>query len=249
MDKITDSEGRHYIDQLFRFIMTATKEASESDQVARGLFHLLFRCVLTRQSINLLADTLNDQAENDCCALLRCIWDAHIQAAYMVSDPSKSDERAQAYFDFVWVERREMHRFVFSHDTDISRDLAKSPDRTVGEPNLEAQFQRVLPRFKLKNGRPRHHWYPGTLRDLAKALGNEAEFDTLYWHLHSSVHSSTRVVKNGPSISAEHVGDWASIIAARIADLVVSRLRINLPEEAAALLQTLAKTDFCGKRD
>jgi len=143
----------------------------------------------------------------DGMTLLRAMYDAHLQALYILADPTKADERAQLFLDFRWIEQRRMQKIIERNPTRLARKLMQSPKRLEGEAEREANYQRLRPKFATKDGKKdRGDWYPGTLRDLARAVGLESEYEILQKDLSGAVHSTPTALLGGASFSkSEHL--------------------------------------------
>jgi len=166
---------------------------------------------------NRLSDTLDTLtaldrfAKNDWrgdgMTLLRAMYDAHLQTLYILADPVEADERAQLFLDYRWIEQRRMQKIIERNPTHLARTLMQSPKRFEGEAEREANYQKLRPKYLTRDGKKdRADWYPGTLRDLACAVGLESEYEILQKDLSGSVHSTPTALLAGPSFSeGEHL--------------------------------------------
>lgn len=143
----------------------------------------------------------------DGMTLLRSMYDAHLQALYILQDAAQADERAQLFLDFRWIEQRAMQKLIERNPTRLAKKLMQSPKRLEGEAEREANYQKLRPKFLTRDGnKDRGDWYPGTLRDLARAVGLESEYEILQKDLSGSVHSTPTALLAGPSFSEpEHL--------------------------------------------
>jgi hypothetical protein len=143
----------------------------------------------------------------DGMTLLRAMYDAHLQALYILQDPTKADERAQLFLDFRWIEQRRIQKIIEGNPTRLAQKLLQSPKRAEGEAEREANYQKLRPRFLTKDGKKdRGDWYPGTLRDIAVAVGLESEYEIIQKDLSGAVHSTPTLLLGGPSLSKpEHL--------------------------------------------
>jgi len=185
-----DEVDGHVLKLMTQVIRVAHGE-SEHDQVGRALLFLLVRVANTWRSIRTLRNNTPD-AEGftvDAGTLLRAMFDAYIQAAYIVHEPHNATQHAQDYLDFEYVERFKLATSVMQHDTPLSRHLKASPKRPEGETRLHEDYDRVKCRYFLERKRPdgtvkhgpatRNTWYAQNLAELAKLLGTEDEYDSL----------------------------------------------------------------------
>ncbi|MEQ1893762.1 MAG: DUF5677 domain-containing protein [Planctomycetota bacterium] len=150
-------------------------------------------------------------AKNDWCAdgrtLLRTMYDAHLQALYILHDAARADERAQLFLDFRRIEQRAMQKIIERNPTRLAKKLMQSPKRLEGEAEREANYRKLRPKFLTKDGKKeRGDWYPGTLRDLARQVVLESEYEILQKDLSASVHSTPSALLAGSTISEpEHL--------------------------------------------
>jgi len=143
----------------------------------------------------------------DGMTLLRAMYDAHIQALYILSDSAQADERAQLFLDFRWIEQRRMQKIIEGNPTRLAKKLLQSPKRAEGEAERDANYQKLRPKYLTKDGKKdRGDWYAGTLRDLAYAVGLESEYEIVQKDLSGAVHSTPTALLSGPSFSKpEHL--------------------------------------------
>ena len=255
-DCLDNDEVDEYVLHLMKQVIRQANECSENDSVARALLFFLLRVANTWRSIRTLRNNTPDEEgfAVDAGTLLRAMFDAYIQAEYIVHDPSKADERARDYLDFEHVERFKSATSVMKHDTPLSNHLKASPKRAEGEKRLQQEYDRVKERYFVEKRRSdgtvkygpgtRNTWYAQNLSDLARTLGREDEYDSLLKNFHGCVHSSPMAVRRGPMVSARHVLDWASTIAARVAKLSVEHHKFELDDLYSRILNALCKPYF-----
>ena len=143
----------------------------------------------------------------DGMTLLRAIYDAHLQALYILADPGEADERARLFVDYRWIEQRRMQELLEGNSTQLARTLLTSPKRAEGEAAREENDQRLRPKYLTRKGKDvRTNWYPGSLRELAREVGLESEYEILQRDLNGAVHSSPTALLAGASFSGpEHL--------------------------------------------
>lgn len=242
--------------EVLRGVITQSRPHTETDVVARALFFLLLRVSNTWRSIRTLDKHTSDKEGPmvDGGTLLRVMFDAYLQAEYIVRGEKLAVERANDYLDFEHVEKYKRAQKVTSYDNLVAEALKSSPDREGGEKHLQQEFDRVKARYlvekrrrgrTIKRGpRTRSTWYRGTLADIAKCLGKSDEYDILLATFHGCVHSSAWAAREGPIIRREHIQHWASTIAARVAQLSVEHNRVVLDDFQRQLLASLCKPYF-----
>jgi hypothetical protein len=175
------------------------------------------------------------------------MFDAYLQAEYVVRDPAKPTERATLYFEFQHVERYKAEQKVLKHDNRLSHALRKSTFRAAGEARTAAEFERVKQKFLQKDkrytGRPvgkrepetREQWYESNLGQLAQEAGKKDEYDTFVYPFNGCAHSSSYAVLSGPPVPMDCVTQFASTLAARVLNLNVRYEAIDLGDYQAIL--------------
>ena len=242
--------------ELLKQVIRQANDGIKNDDVARALLFFMVRVANTWRSIRTLRNNTPDGEgfTVDAGTLLRAMFDAYIQAEYVVHDPNKASERARVYLDFEHVERFKLVNSVMKHDTPLSNHLRTSPRRPVGEKRMQQEYDRVKARYflerKLADGTvklgpgTRNTWYAGKLSELAQTVEKEDEYDSLLKAFHGCVHSSPFAVGRGPMVSPKHVLDWASTIPARVAKLNVEYHKIQLDDLYGSILDALCKPYF-----
>ena len=231
--------------ELWREVISQSHLRSRNDKVANALFHFMVRVANSWRSIRTLRNNTTDEQgfTIDAGTLLRAMYDAYFQAAYLVSEPAKCTERADDYFEFEHVERHKSVQRMISHSNWVAERLKASTKRAEGEKENLSQFERVKKRFATKgqsNG-IRNHWYKGNLLDLAHSMKKGDEYDTFLAIFNGCVHTSAFASKHGPPVSAEYVLEMASVISAKVAQLNVVRNHIQLNENHQHLLKVLCR--------
>jgi hypothetical protein len=93
-------------DKLLQSVIEQSYKASKIDQVACSLFSFLVRISNSWRSIRTLR--LYSMGKEtflvDVGMLLRAMYDAYLQAEYIVADAGEARNRAQHYFEFEHVE-------------------------------------------------------------------------------------------------------------------------------------------------
>lgn len=243
----------HVLELLARVIRQSHGTAV-ADDVARALLLFLVRVSNSWRSIRKLLDSQKDMESFtvDAATLLRAMYDAHIQAEYIIHDLDKSNERARDYLEFEHVERYKLVNSVMKHDTPLSSHLKMSPERPDGEKRLHEEYDRVKSRYLVKKRnkndgsirwgpRTRNTWHSVDLYKMAEAVEKDDEYDSLLKGLHGCVHSSAFAVGRGPMVSSEYVLHWASMVAARVARLNVNHHKIDLGESYRSVLNALCE--------
>lgn len=255
-DGIGSDQVDDHVRELLRVTIQRSHPSSGGDDVSRCLLFFLVRVANTWRSIRTLRKYTPDQEgfAVDAAVLLRAMFDAYLQAAFIVHDPNRRNERARAYLDFEHVERYKFATKVTSHDNPLANGLKASPKRPEGEKRLRDHYDRVKGTYltqkrradgTVKQGpRTRNKWYVGDLSTIARAVGREAEYDFFVANFHGCVHSSALAVGDGPMFPPAHVLRLASMIAARVAEMSVRYNAIDLGDFYRPILDELCKDFF-----
>ncbi len=241
---------------LLRHVIGESHTRTETDEIARALLYFLLREANTWRSIRTLHEHVPDEEGPmvDAGSLLRVMFDAYLQAEYVVGNEREASERAKDYLEFEHVEKYKRVQAVTEFDNSFTRKLKASPHRPSGEKRLQEEYDRVKSRYftekRLKNGKVkrgpglRPHWYRGSLANVAKSLGKSDEYRILLSTFHGCVHSNPFAIRFGPPISRDVVLHWASRIALRVARLSVAHNDIQLSKLHAKMLDSSCKPYF-----
>ena len=137
----------------------------------------------------------------DGMTILRAMYDAHLQALYILASSDQAEVRAQLFLDYQWIEQRRMQELLERNDTQLARTLLSSPKRVEEAAAREENYRRLRPKYLTRKGKLRGDWYPGTLRELAKATALESEYEILQRILSGAVHSTPTVLLVGSTFS------------------------------------------------
>jgi hypothetical protein len=183
--------------------LNALKRTDAVTQTVEGIFG---RMVYSGVSLRALLGESKHDWRCDGASILRTIYDASLQALYILADPAKADELATRYVDFGMVEKMVTIKLFDKRATDMSRKVSTSPKRSAVEPALLTEYDRVNKKhcwdlMKL----PPKNWYKGSLRDVAKAVGYEAEYELLQKQLSAIVHSSYSGLQGTQTYTGPHI--------------------------------------------
>lgn len=131
--------------QLLRTTIERSHPFSRNDDVSCCLLCFLVRVANTWRSIRTLRKYAPDEEAFavDAAVLLRAMFDAYLQAAFVIHDVDARNERARAYLDFEHVERYKFEGKVTSHDNPVTNAVKASPNRPEGQKRLQEQYDRV----------------------------------------------------------------------------------------------------------
>lgn len=212
------------------------------DNVSRALLCFLVRETNTWRSIRVLRKNTPEQFHSsfmvDAGTLLRAMFDAFLQAAYIYGDPAKRLELATLYLDFETVERHLFPQKMMRHDTPLADHLKSSSKRADIEKRTQQEYDRIKGRYLKKNStHTRSKWYEHDMGHLARAAGREAEYDTFVAQFSGCVHSSAFAVNAGPLVPPQHVMALAAVYPARVAAMNVDYNKIDIGDERMILDQ------------
>jgi hypothetical protein len=193
---MTDDQLCDFKAKIANDIVSKLNAARQENAVTNAIELLLGRIVAAGNSLRVLNDNAPHDIAFDGAMILRGIYDAMLQALYILKDPQHQNTRAEDYLDFFWIEKRNMQKRAVCSSTAFGKQMATSKLRAVAEPATEHEYNRVYTKFKnMKGPKTRDHWYKGSLRDLAKEVGLESEYELLQEQLSGAVHASAFALK------------------------------------------------------
>jgi hypothetical protein len=222
----------------------ALNTRGRKDIVAQAITRLQSRTLQSTTTLWLLCCQARHPWDADGALILRAIYDASLQSLYILNKPRLRKQRARQYLDFAWIEKDWMRKWGDKYSNPLAKKFRESPMRSVGEPDLDKNLRRVRRQYLTKEGKEwRQTWYKGSLRDLAKELCLEEEYDLLQKQLSGAVHSSPHTLIHGPVISGTHYITWAWQFAFRVLARVVrwkelGRQEIGLTDDEWQALQS-----------
>jgi hypothetical protein len=90
----------------------------------------------------------------------------------------------------------------------------------------------VRVKFENAKGNLRNHWFPEkNLREIARAVGRESEYEILQKQLSGAVHSSAFTLKNGSPYKGFLLSDLAWRFSFRVLGKFAEYVQIELDEE------------------
>ena len=213
-DKSDTNDCDEHVLAMVRSVIQSIEPESKGNKVALAQLLLLLRVANSWRSIRTLRENTPDSEGFmvDAGTLLRAMYDAYVQAAYISHDRSQSTQLACNYLDFKIVEKVKRSQAIRRHDTLFAKHLNDSPHREEGEKRLQEEYDDVKDRFlvrRRKDGivtfgpRTRNTWFEGDLATLANKAGLSEEYDTFLSHFSGCVHSSSWAVEKGPLVSPE----------------------------------------------
>jgi len=240
--QLSEAQWQSLWDDLARImdkIGAAVNRSPIKHTAATKALHLLSnRMVKTMNSLLILCEDAQHDFAFDGMTLLRTIYDLHLQALYILRDPKIREQRATMYFDFEWVEKDRFRRMIDSNPTAFARTLRTSAKRAAAEPVLDRELGRAGPQFRQRDGKEyRRTWYPGKLRDLAKAAGVEAEYQIVQPTLSAAVHSSPFAMRCGPMVEPRMMLLMSFHFLFRVVGQIAEMHGIQLTDEQRILIE------------
>ena len=248
-DEPDDAELMNVTECALDQTVQRVRRPAQQDRVAMALPYLLTRVTNTWHSIRVLSDALMDRCPKrfmvDAGTLVRAMYDAYLQAAFIVHDPEKQQERAALYLDYQHVEKFLLIKKFLKHPTVLSAALLNSARRPDGERYVTDQYERVNSCYWNETWqKPRNKWYEGSLWNLAQAVGAEADYDYFVSAFNGCVHSSAFAVKTGASLNAKHVMMVVSVIACSTAKLALKHIGAELASRDQGVIDGFGERPF-----
>lgn len=107
----------------------------------------------------------------DALRITRTIWEAAVTVAYLKTFPAKVSD----FHDFSHIAAKQQVDHMDKNYPEMSKDI--SAERRA---EIEADYQRVKPRFLNSKKKLRNTWSDKTIFDMAKATGREELYKTFY---------------------------------------------------------------------
>ena len=234
---MNDAEILDFQARTANAIVAKLNAARRDSPVSTAIDLLLGRIVGAANSLRVLRERAPHDFGFDGAMILRGIYDAMLQALYILVDPVHRTERAQLYLDFFWVEKKKAIQLFDKSPTALGKRISESPQRASVEPAIEQEIERVRPSFENAKGKLRNHWYDGSLRDLAKAVGFEAEYELLQKHLSGVVHSSAYALKEGMPIQGFLLMAFTWRFSFRVLGQFAANTQITLDDDERGLVR------------
>lgn len=240
-------EIQRTVDRVVREVVGLCLNQEDRTDSTNVLLAFLSRVAGSYESVCTLVDHTSSQdhldaRSNDCATILRCMYEAYVQAAYIATGGKEKEPRARSYIEYEHVEQYRQRKKILPQKNRMARVVANSPRREAAEPLKMREYNRV------KSNYPNpFHWYsgsptrsgttPGSLSDLAKEIGKSDEYAWLVDLFHTSVHSGPVATFRGPFVKrAEDFRAIALRSLARVAGLVVDNDSLKVSAYAKALI-------------
>jgi hypothetical protein len=164
------------------------------------------------------------------------MYDAMLQGLYILGNSAQREARAKLFLDYARIEQYQGIRRFDKNGTWMARKVSASTLRPQREPLIVAAFEAVKRNYLNAKGRVRDTWYKCSLRDIARDVGLESEYELLQRHLSSLVHS-TPWAMGCPSAVDAQAGTWSWIFALRLAFRYAEFCQVPLRDEDRDLMR------------
>ncbi len=228
-------------------IVTKLNASQRPGPVTRATELLLTRIVAGGNSLAVLRQRNVHPYIFDEAMIVRGIYDAMLQALYILDDATTWVERAELYLDWYWIEKKDEIERYDNNPTFLAQRMSKSPRRPAAEPFFEKKYQEAFPKYSTKKGdKTRQHWYCGSLRDLARAVtpSLESEYELLQAYLSGPTHSSVYALSEPPVFDKELLADFAWRFSYRVLGKFARYKGIMLSEDEQGMIALAAENIF-----
>lgn len=225
-------------------LLAKFRECNDTSPVASAITPMLARLIKSGDSITILECHSPHDSTYDSATIMRNIYDVMLQALYILINPEKRLERAQRCLDFIELERKVRITTMDTNATDLAQHVSKSPKRSASEKEIDEKFLRVKEQFTTKKGKLVDHWYPGTLRDLAREVGYEDEYEIMQRQLSGVVHSSPLTLIEGPFLRGPSLSYSYWVFAFRVLGSLAEHARISLSETEQRIIDSSKRNIF-----
>ncbi len=233
-------------DDTFQEVFNRVYEKEHTSPFEKAIFALGTHIANSWAGIALMFK-FNDRPEmlealgNPITCLIRVMYDALIQACYIVHEPESADAKGQDYLNYSHIEKYNCITKVFHGNSALSRRMAQSNRRAEMEPIFKAEFEKVKEKYTDSNGRIRNHWYSGNLYDLARKIGKVDEYRWYCTVSNSTVHGGPLSVIHGPQgPSRFEPVSVASALVLQMAKLLRDYCKIQLSKIANDVIDRFA---------
>lgn len=255
-NEITTKQISDMVEQMLRYVISQADAKKDDRSSSKALLAFLVRNAFSWRSIVVLLENVSDKYPysaigNDCAGILRCMYDAFLQAKYLISGIEDSEELGNLYIQFKTIELYDLFSSVVKQEDDLSKRVSNSQLREKGEPTLRKAYEKVkhmYPRGSKRRQRKsdklfrtRVSWYQGELRSLAIKLDRESEYVWFIKKHNSSIHSGPLALFEGPRLTERDTAVLAEMIVCQVAALVVKHFSIDICQDYEELLVAYSK--------
>jgi hypothetical protein len=255
-ETMSDADLKRLVDELINEAFCGAHEvlaARKGNQPNEALFAIFVHIAHNWKAVAVLHDYVEKHDMpgfflNPATSLNRSMYDAFLQALYLVHDPSMAEKLAADYFNFGIIEHVKFVKALDSNESLLAKKVATSPMRAASEKEWNKAFSQVEAQFrkskKSRGWRWRDKWYEGNLRDLAEKTGRLREYDFNVAYSHASVHANPHATLQGPIWTPAGLLFNVCYIASQAVDLLRRHLGVELSCRGRRLIEALSRGMF-----
>jgi hypothetical protein len=151
-------------------------EQPNSEQLLETVRRLLRTVSNSLRSVLILVE---HGCGTDALKIARTMFETAVNIHYLHSHP----ETLEDYVDFQWIKRKKHHDYMLKF---APAQALRVDQATLSE--LNAEFARVSPRFMGPKGRVRSQWHKSDHREIARNVGGEIIYGSVYPFVSSLTH-------------------------------------------------------------
>jgi len=235
---MTDEEMFNAQARIGNAILSKANATQQTGDVVTAMNTLYERIVSSGNTLLLLHSTAKHDCTCDAVSILRTIYDTSLQALYIFHDPQQRNDLARRYIDFGIVEKWKMIKIIDEQATDFSKQLSQSEKRAAVESEIQTEYQRVCRLYNFRDPeKPPRNWYKGgSLKDIAKTVKYEEEYELLQKQLSGVVHSSFHGLQGISIFNVSYVVALYWRFAFRVLGKLAEHVAIDLDETERGLI-------------
>ena len=180
---------------------------------------------------------------HDPSTILRSVYDASLQAEYIVHDAAKATDLAQNYLDFQEIERYRLIKALGKYKDEFSGKMVEGEERAANELKIRERFEKVEAKFRKAHGAGyMTSWHDEKLREFCKARGRKEEYDFMLVLLHGAAHSSALAMLRGYSANPSFLMLTAANLTWRAIGGMLDYHKIEMEPELAGVMENARRS-------
>ncbi|MCB9920521.1 MAG: hypothetical protein H6832_19115 [Planctomycetes bacterium] len=198
---VDESFFRYMQEKLATEIGRAIEEqVLEHSRVTQAIQPFVNRMNELLQAVRMLLDQLGVVGITASLPILRSMYDAHIQALYILNDPEKAESRAMEFMEYEWIEQHLDRERMCRFHREIHDQIVSTPEYLAGVQVREKKIAELRDQYRTRAGKRegkddfRRKWYSGDLARLAEVVGLRREYDYYQNELSSAVHATPKAL-------------------------------------------------------
>jgi hypothetical protein len=199
-------------------------------------------------SVVLLVGVDSHPTGPDTAVLLRVMYDAWLQLEFMAWPELSATRSARVgmYWQFSLVDN-----FAYYENLDRQRSAMGEGSRLRANAEDIERERRLVEeyrgKFENKKGKLRKYWYPGTLRDVARAVGRDTEYVSFVSLLSAATHASPAAHWKRGLWTTEFSAFFALMLQARAVVSTARLFEIPVPDRYAEILRVASNLDHMNR--